>query len=170
MSDPRYPIGRFRAPARHDASSRATAIATIAATPHALAEAVRGLTTTQLDRPYRPGGWTLRQVVHHLADSHLNAYVRTKLLLTEPDPMVKVWDENAWAGLPDAAHAAVGVSLQLLHAVHERWVHCLRALPAAAFARTLQHPEHGAMSLDHLVALYAWHGPHHVAHVRSKPR
>lgn len=163
--DPRYPIGRFGWPKQHDAGSRARAIASIAALPEHLTHAVRGLTHEQLELPYRDGGWTVRQVVHHVADSHVNAYVRTRLLLTEREPTVKPYDENAWAQLADARHAAIGGSLLLLTAVHERWVHCLRALPASAFARTLQHPENGPMTLDDLVELYAWHGRHHAAHV-----
>lgn len=165
MTDLRYPIGRYQRPAAFTAETRRSAFEALASLPRELAAAVGGLDAARLDTPYRDGGWTVRQVVHHVADSHVNAYVRTRLLLTEREPTVKPYDENAWAQLADARHAAIGGSLLLLTAVHERWVHCLRALPERAFARTLQHPENGPMTLDDLVELYAWHGRHHAAHV-----
>ncbi len=165
-ADPRYPIGKIELPARLDAAARAAAIAQIAGTPSALHEAIRGLDPNQLDTPYRDGGWTVRQVVHHIADSHVNAYVRCKLIATEIDPPLKGYDENAWAEQADA-HGAIGGSLQLLSALHERWTTCLRALPTAAFARTGLHSERGPMALDDLVALYSWHGRHHVAHIEA---
>lgn len=165
--DPRYPIGKIELPARLDAASRAAAIATIAGIPTALYDAVRGLDQTQLDTPYRQGGWTLRQVVHHIADSHINAYVRHKLTITEKaPPPIKAYDENEWARLADA-NGPIGSSLLIVQAVHDRWVHCLRSLPDSAFGRTCVHSERGAMTLDDLVALYAWHGRHHVAHITA---
>jgi uncharacterized damage-inducible protein DinB len=167
MTDPRYPIGTLCRKSELSPAARAAAIATIAALPFQLMDAVRGLSHEQLDEPYRDGGWSLRQVVHHLADSHLNAYVRTKLLLTEDAPTVKVWDEESWAQLADGKAAAIGGSLQLVAAVHERWTLCLRACAAADFARSLQHPQAGTMTLDDLLSIYDWHGRHHVAHITS---
>lgn len=167
MNDPRYPIGKLVRKSVLEPQVRAQAIATIAALPFQLADAVRGLDQQQLDTPYRDGGWSVRQVVHHLADSHVNAYVRTKLLLTESNPTVKVWDEEKWGELADAKEAAIGGSLLLVTAVHERWVHCLRSRAAADFAKTLQHPDNGPMTLDDLVSIYEWHGRHHVAHVTA---
>ncbi|MGE3171713.1 MAG: YfiT family bacillithiol transferase [Planctomycetota bacterium] len=166
MSDPRYPIGRFEPPAAPTAATRVCALTGIAGLPALLHETVRGLDNAQLDTPYRDGGWTVRQVVHHVADSHVNAYARIRLLLTEDHPTIRPYAEAAWAELADARDGAVGGSLLLLTALHERWTHCLRALPAAAFARTLHHPEAGRdFSLDDMVAMYDWHGRHHVAHI-----
>lgn len=167
--DLRYPIGRFELPAQLTTPERSALIDTIAATPAALRVAVRGLSDTQLDTPYRPGGWTVRQVVHHVPDSHLNSYVRFRLALTEEQPTIKPYDEARWAELPDAKGPLVAESLALLEALHARWVSLLRAMTPAEFARTLVHPERpGApMSLDTMVALYAWHGRHHVAHITA---
>jgi uncharacterized damage-inducible protein DinB len=169
VNDPRYPIGKVQLTGSLQPGPRAAAIATIADVPFRLHDAVRGLDQRQLDTPYRDGGWTLRQVVHHVADSHVNAYVRHKLALTESSPPIKAYDENQWAKLADA-NGAIGVSLQLVQAIHERWVACLRSLPPDAFARTCTHSERGAMTVDDLVALYAWHGMHHVAHITSLRR
>ncbi len=168
-ADLRYPIGKLELPARFDAASRAAAIAQIAALPTMLHEAVRGLDNARLDTPYRDGGWTVRQVVHHLVDSHVNAFVRHKLVATETDPPLKAYDENAWVGCADGA-AAIGGSLLLLDALHERWATFLRALPESAFARTGVHTDRGKMTLDDLVAMYAWHGRHHVAHITALRR
>ena len=167
MTDPRYPIGTFKKPGALDAQARAAAIAAIAALPAQMSEAVRGLGPTQLDTHYRDGGWTVRQVVHHVADSHINAFIRCKLLLTEEVPTVKPFAEEAWAELADTKTAAIGSSLLMLQATHERWALCLRATPAAAFARTLNHPDSGVMTLDDMVALYSWHGRHHTAHITT---
>jgi len=164
-ADPRYPIGRFVRPPRVDAPLRAEMVGQIAATPAALRAAVRDLAAEQLDTPYRQGGWTVRQVVHHLPDSHLNAYVRCKLALTEDEPAIKTYEEDRWAELAEARSGDVAMSLSLLEALHVRWVAALRPLPAEAFARTLRHPALGAMSIDDLLALYAWHGRHHVAQI-----
>jgi uncharacterized damage-inducible protein DinB len=170
MTDPRYPIGKIELPVSLTPATRAEAIATIASIPHRLHDAVRGLDQAQLDTPYRDGGWTLRQVVHHIADSHVNAYVRHKLTITEATPPpIKAYDENAWAKLADAA-APIGSSLLLVQAIHDRWTHCLRSLPEATFAKTCVHSDRGSMSLDDLVALYAWHGAHHVAHITELRR
>jgi uncharacterized damage-inducible protein DinB len=167
--DPRYPIGRpVKAPA-HSTAERTELIATIADLPRALREAVDGLSESQLDTPYREGGWSLRQVVHHVADSHMNALIRFKWALTEIDPMIKAYDERAWAELPDA-NLPLDVSLRLLDALHERWVALLRALPPLAFSRPYQHPETGAHTLDMALGVYAWHGRHHTAHVTELRR
>ena len=165
QTDPRYPTGRIAPPDAPSADTRKKAIDVIAETPERLREAVRGLDEDQLDTPYRPGGWTLRQVVHHLPDSHLNAYIRTKLALTEPAPVIKPYDEATWATLADNTMVPIDVSLNLLEALHQRWVSLLRAMGDEDFRREYVHPETGRHTLDHLVALYAWHGPHHVAHI-----
>jgi uncharacterized damage-inducible protein DinB len=165
--DPRYPIGKFLPPDTIDTELRTAHVAAIAAAPGELRAAVSGLSPRQLDTPYRDGGWTVRQVVHHLADSHLNAYVRFKLALTEEEPTIKPYAEGLWAELPEARVADVALSFDLLAALHARWVMAIRVLPAPAFARTFRHPERGVMSIDRLLALYAWHGRHHVAHITS---
>lgn len=162
--DPRYPIGRYRPEPEVDAERRAEWIAQIAGTPAKLLAALDGLDDAQLDTPYRDGGWTVRQVAHHVPDSHLNAYVRFKLALTEDEPTIKPYDEAGWANLPDSS-LPVDPSLRLLDALHERWTVLLHALPDEAWARTFRHPELGRLRLDHVLGLYAWHGRHHVAHV-----
>lgn len=168
MEELRYPIGRYRFESGTTDVQRHRWIEEIAAAPAELRSAVAGLSPVQLDTPYRPGGWTLRQVVHHLPDSHLNAYVRTKLALTEETPTIKPYDEARWAELPDGRNAPPELSLALLEALHHRWVVVLRAIPPADFSRMLVHPEHGrAMSLDEIVGMYAWHGRHHIAHITS---
>jgi uncharacterized damage-inducible protein DinB len=165
--DPVYPLGRFKRPGKVDAKARASYIEQIADTPVLLGRAVASLDDRQLDTPYRDGGWTVRQVVHHLPDSHLNAYVRLKLALTEPGPTIKPYDETLWAELPEARIGPIALSLDLLAALHRRWVAAMEPLPTASFARTFEHPEMGTMSLDELLALYAWHGPHHVAQITA---
>ncbi len=167
MPDLSYPIGPFRPPtAGLTPAERQAAIAAIAATPESLRQAVAGLSEVQLDTPYRPGGWTVRQVVHHLPDSHLNSYVRFKLALTEEEPIIRTYDQEKWAALPDAT-GPVADSLALLDALHRRWVRLLAEIPAAGWQRRLEHPEMGLLSLDTLLALYAWHGRHHVAHITA---
>jgi hypothetical protein len=163
--DPRYPIGKFVMPLEVTSASRQQAIETIAEAPAKLRTSVKGLSPTQLDTPYREGGWTVRQVAHHVPDSHLNAYIRLRLALTEENPTIKPYDENLWAHLPDAKTAPVEISLALLDALHDRWVRLLRALTADQYGRVLIHPEHGPRTVDWLVFLYAWHGRHHVAHI-----
>lgn len=165
--DLRFPIGKFAMPATVDEAWRAESIGAIASTPADMRAAVAGWLDEQLDTPYRPDGWTVRQVVHHVADSHMNAYTRFKLALTEQDPTIKPYDEGAWAQLPDARTMGAEVSLQLLESLHARWTVMLHTMSAADFARTLVHPERGPMTLDQLLGLYAWHGRHHVAHVTS---
>ncbi|TFH55406.1 MAG: putative metal-dependent hydrolase [Gemmatimonadales bacterium] len=165
-TDLRYPIGPFAAPLPLDEAGRAEAVATIVGTPARLREAVAGLDDVQLDTPYRPDGWTVRQVVHHVPDSHLNAYVRFKLALTEDHPTIKPYDQVAWAGLSDSA-GPIGPSLEMLDLLHQRWVRVLREMSAGDFNRTFNHPEEGVLTLDILLGLYAWHGPHHVAHITA---
>ncbi|MGK2934441.1 MAG: YfiT family bacillithiol transferase [Gemmatimonadaceae bacterium] len=166
MTNPRFPIGEFQRPTKLSEAERAAAIAEIEATPAALRAAVNGMSDAQLDGTYREGSWTLRQVVHHLADSHVNSYVRFRLALTENHPTIKPYDENKWAALEDARTLPVEVSLKLLEALHSRWVALLRSLKPADFDRTIDHPENGTMTIDQLLAMYAWHGEHHVAHIR----
>lgn len=162
----RFPTGRFHLPETPLAPDvRAEMIDTIAGTPAALAAAVEDLTADQLDTRYRPGGWTVRQVVHHVPDSHVNSYCRFKLTMTEEHPTIRTYEEARWGELEDARTADVGDSLALLVALHRRWTDWLRTLEPADWARTLHHPEFGTMNLDQLLALYAWHGPHHVAHI-----
>jgi uncharacterized damage-inducible protein DinB len=166
MEDLRYPIGKFEFAGSLSAADRTSCIDRIAAAPAALRAAVAGLTDAQLDTPYRPQGWTVRQVVHHVPDSHMNAYTRFRLALTEPMPTIKPYEEARWAELPDARSAPVAISLALLDALHIRWVLLLREMGRDDWSRKLVHPEHGReMSLDELLALYSWHGEHHVAHV-----
>lgn len=165
--DARYPVGKFQRPtAALTAQERAAAIDVIAKAPGEVRAAIRGLNDKQLDTPYRDGGWTVRQVVHHLPDSHMNAYVRCKLALTEDKPTIKPYDEAKWAELEDGKGPLVDESLALLEALHARWVYLLRRLQPADFARQVNHPEWKApMSVDVLLALYAWHCRHHVAHI-----
>ena len=163
----RYPIGRFKENPDPTRGKNKGWIDQIGAVPGELRALVQDLSERQLDTPYRPEGWTVRQVVHHLADSHLNAYIRTKLALTEESPAVKPFDEAAWAELPDASGAPIESSMSLLEALHSRWVLTLRALAEEAFLRTLQHPNRGTITISYMVQLYAWHGRHHIAHVNT---
>jgi hypothetical protein len=167
LPDLSYPIGKFAYAGPMTKQQRVAAIDVIEQTPARMREAVRGLSPQQLDTPYRPGGWTVRQVAHHVPDSHMNAFIRTKLALTEDEPTIKPYDEKRWAELADARLTPIETSLVLLEAVHERWDHLLRAMSDSDFARTFRHPEHGVRTVDWMVALYAWHGPHHVAHITS---
>ena len=162
-----YPIGRFRWEPANAARQRQEWLQMISATPAELRDAVAGLGEEQLDIPYRPDGWTVRQVVHHYADDHMNSYVRFKLALTEDAPVIKAYSESSWAELPDASRGPIEPSLRLLEALHERWVAAWRALQEPQWLRTFQHPKRGAVSLEELAALYAWHGRHHVAQVRG---
>jgi len=166
-SDPRYPIGKFNRVTSLTAAERATCIEQVAAAPAQFRKAVAGLTPAQLDTPYREGGWTVRQVAHHVPDSHMNAYLRFKFGLTEDSPAIKTYEEKDWAKTPEVAATPVDVSLSLLDALHSRWVTLLRAMTPQQFERTIKHPEMGPTSLDTMLALYAWHGRHHTAHVTS---
>jgi hypothetical protein len=161
----RYPVGRFDAAAEVPHAQRAALIDSIAATPSRLRAAVEGLNDGQLDTPYRDGGWTVRQVVHHVPDSHLNAYTRFRLALTEDRPTIRPYDEASWARLPDASTAPVAISLDLLEALHTRWDILLRSLNESDFGRPLLHPDMGPMTIGALLRMYEWHGRHHVAHI-----
>jgi uncharacterized damage-inducible protein DinB len=165
--DLRYPVGKFHWKGELTDADRAELIAQIAEAPARLREAVQGLTAEQLDTPYRPDGWTVRQVVHHVPDSHMNSYVRFKLALTEDQPTIKTYEQGLWAALPDSQNTPVETSLTLLAALHERWVNLLRSMSPSDCGRKVNHPEHGLITLDYLVALYAWHGRHHVGHITS---
>lgn len=167
-TDLRYPVGKFERRDRLTSAERPSLIDQIAAAPARLREAVKSLGPKQLDTPYRDGGWTVLQVAHHLPDSHMNAYSRFKLALTEDTPMIKPYDETRWAELSDSRDTPVETSLTLLEALHDRWVRLLRAMSDKDFQRTLKHPEHeGTMTLDSMLVLYAWHGRHHVGHITS---
>jgi hypothetical protein len=165
----RYPTGRFHRPRGPlTDSQRREMVDVIARTPSDLRAAVFGLSDAQLDTPYRPGGWTVRQVVHHVPDSHMNAFIRFKLALTEDTPTIKPYDESAWAKLADVRDTPIETSLTLLATLHDRWVRLLRAMSPADFARMLNHPDWDLpMSLDTVLALYSWHGPHHITHITS---
>jgi hypothetical protein len=166
MDDPRYPIGRFNYGGPQSPAQRAECIERIAAMPAALRRAVSGLTDEQLDTPYRDGGWTVRQVVHHVPDSHLNAYTRFRLALTEPKPTIRPYLEHRWAELADARDAPIDISLALLEALHRRWILLLQSLQPGDWQLLFLHPEHGReWSLDETLAMYAWHGEHHTAHI-----
>jgi hypothetical protein len=168
MSDLRYPVGKNEPRNELTAAQRRECIDTIAAGPAKLRAAVRGLTDAQLDTPYRDGGWTVRQVVHHLPDSHMNAFIRLKLALTENNPTIRPYDESQWANLADARITPTEVSLVLLESLHERWVGLLRALGDDDFRRTFKHPDHaGTQTVDWLVSTYAWHSRHHVGHITA---
>jgi hypothetical protein len=166
MSDDlRYPIGKWTRQPTVDSETCAALIQQIASAPAALAAIVSGLTDEQLDTPYREGGWTPRQIVHHVADSHMNAYIRFKLGVTEDNPTIKPYDEKSWAETVDGRGAPLDASLPVIAGIHRRWVVFLRSLDGKAFARTVQHPERGPMSLTDMLQLYAWHGRHHTAHI-----
>lgn len=163
--DPRYPVGDSPSPESISADKIPHYIASLAALPENLRSAVYGLSEAQLDTPYREGGWTVRQLVHHVADSHMNAYIRTRLALTEDWPVIKPYDEKLWAELADSRMLPVGVSLELLEPLHRRWVALLKSLSGADWERGYQHPEQGRTNLLQMLAMYEWHSRHHVAHI-----
>jgi len=167
MSDLQYPVGKFEAKPGTTPEQRRVLIDSIAQAPAQLRAAIANLSTDQLDQPYRPGGWTVRQVVHHVPDSHLNAYIRFKLGLTEAEPTIRPYDENRWAMLEDGRNGDPELSLTLLDALHKRWVVLLRSIRQEDFARTINHPDIGILSLDVLLQDYEWHGRHHIAHITS---
>ncbi len=168
MTDLRYPVGEFAVIGEITPVRLEGWIAEIAEAPAKLRAAVHGLTNEQFDTPYRSEGWTVRQVAHHLPDSHLNAYIRFKLALTEDNPTIKPYEEARWAELPDTTGTQVGVSLMLLESLHRRWGVLLKSMTAEQWGRTFFHPDKQAsLRLDHIVAMYAWHGKHHVAHITS---
>jgi DinB superfamily len=167
MPDPRYPIGKFSYSGPLTAEQKQQCLADIEQTPARLRAALRGLSDQQLNTPYRDGGWTPRQVAHHVPDSHMNSYMRFKLALTEDEPTIKPYDEALWAKLNDSQETPIEVSLTLLEALHKRWVTLLQGMRAEDFARRLKHPERGAMTLDDVLTTYSWHGQHHVAHITA---
>ncbi len=169
VSNLSYPIGKFEWTGPNTETERAAFIDAISSMPKKLRAAVANLNGTQIDTPYRPGGWTVRQTVHHIADSHMNAYIRFKLALTENEPFVKAYDEKAWANLPDSK-LPIEVSLKLIDSLHERWGVVLRHMVPPDFNRKLSHPELGIVELDRYLALYAWHSKHHVAHITELRR
>jgi hypothetical protein len=160
MDELRYPIGKYNG----EGDVRQW-IEQIAAAPGQLRKAVEGLSPSQIDTPYRPGGWTVRQVIHHFPDSHINSYVRFRLALTEDEPTIKPYDQERWATLADSRIAEIETSLALLESLHVRWVLLLRSLTADDWKRTFRHPELGLVTLEWNAGLYAWHGRHHTAHV-----
>jgi hypothetical protein len=165
--DLRFPIGQYTRTGPHTPDQRSAAIDTIAAVPVNVRTAVAGLSQSQVDTPYRAGGWTVRQVVHHLPDSHMNSYIRFKLALTEQEPTIKPYDEGLWANLIDAKTAPVEPSLNILEGLHLRWVLLLRSLSETDVQRKLKHPEIGVLTIDEYISRVAWHGKHHVAHITS---
>lgn len=165
--DLRYPVGKFQFPESVSREERNGFVSQIAETPARLRSAVAGLGEAQLDTPYRPGGWTVRQVVHHVPDSHLNSYTRFRLALTEEEPTIKPYAEDRWAELADARTAPIEVSLRLLECLHSRWVGLLRSLSEEQWKRAFRHPDLGPIRLEQNAALYAWHGRHHVAHIAN---
>lgn len=167
MADPRFPIGKFSYDGPLTAERKQLYLTDIEQTPARFRAALAGLSDSQLNTPYRDGGWTPRQLAHHLPDSHMNSYIRFKLALTEDEPTIKPYAENLWAELPEAKNAPVEVSLALLDSLHQRWMLMLREFGDAEWKRTFRHPALGAMSLEKTLALYSWHGRHHVAHVTS---
>ena len=167
MTDLRFPIGRFKFEGTPTYEDIRRAIDDIAEAPAKLGAAVEGLSVKQLETPYRPDGWTVRQVVHHVPDSHMNAYIRLRLALTEDTPTIKPYDENRWAQLEDARSGPIEVSLALLDAIHKRWVLLLRSLGEADFARVFNHPDIGVLSVGKNTCLYGWHSRHHVAHITA---
>jgi hypothetical protein len=166
LDDPRFPIGRFSPPASSMPGVRAAHIQTLRLLPERLRAAVAGLTEAQLDTPYRDGGWTVRQVVHHVPDSHMNCYVRFKLALTEDWPTIKGYEEAEWAKLPDS-RMPVEISLGLVTALHGRWVALLETLTEDDFQKGYEHPQLGRQNLAQVLALYDWHSRHHTAHITN---
>lgn len=165
--DSRYPIGKFSFDGENAAANRNSAIRDIEELPVRLRQAIAGLNEEQLQTPYREGGWTIHQLIHHIADSHMNSFIRFKLALTEDKPTIKTYEESDWAETTDVTNVPVEISLKLLDALHERFFILLASLSDEGFQRELTHPEHGLVSLEYLTALYSWHSRHHTAHVTS---
>ncbi len=166
----RYPAGRFELPAEISQSRIELWITELEGLPGRLRESTERLNKQQLDTPYRPGGWTIRQVVHHLPDSHLNSYTRFRLALTEDAPTIRPYHEELWGELPDAKHGLIEPSLALLEALHTRWTPLLRSMTDEQFARTYIHPESGSVHLHIALGQYAWHGRHHLAQIEALRR
>ena len=167
MADLRYPIGPYEPGPAPDIEARNALLSQLEETPRKLWDAVEFLTESQLDTPYRPGGWTVRQVVHHLTDAQTHWYLRTKMALAEDEPVVKVWDENTWAELHDARTGAVVPSLLMFDGVHRRWVELFRSLTEEQWKRRMIHPERGVVVLDAALPMFVWHGRHHTAHIAA---
>jgi hypothetical protein len=167
LSKLQYPIGKFEFKGDLTSESRKTFIKEIELLPWKLRKAVSGLNDEQLDTPYRHDGWTVGQVAHHIPDSHINAYVRIKLALTENEPTIKTYEEKEWAKLKDYYQTPIEVSLNLLEALHKRWIILLNSLDDNDFRKKFKHPDWGLISIDYVVAQYAWHGNHHVAHITA---
>jgi len=165
MNDPRYPIGKFNYEGPPSEEQRKKLIEDIAQTPAALRAAVKGLSAEQIETPYRDGGWTVRQVVHHVPESHMNAYIRFKLALTEDEPTIKPYEEDRWAKLSDVQSTPLEVSLSLLELLHDRWVRVLKSIRPEEWKRSFKHPQLGVVPLEKNLCLYSWHGRHHVAHI-----
>jgi uncharacterized damage-inducible protein DinB len=163
--DLRYPIGPYSPPSTIGRAERDAWIAELAALGGNLRHAVEGLSDDQLDKPYRPGGWTVRQVVHHIPDGHLSAYMFVRLALTEQEPTIKPIEETAWAELPDAKSGPIESSLALTDALHRRWVMLFRSLPDDDFKRSFRHPDGAVLSVDWTLGYFAWHSRHHVAQI-----
>jgi hypothetical protein len=163
--DNRFPVGKFIYDGPPSEPQRNKFIDEIAQTPAALRAAVTGLSPQQIETPYRDGGWTVRQVIHHVPESHMNAYIRFKLALTEDEPTIKPYEQQLWAELGDVPSTPIEVSLALMDPLHDRWVRLLRLLKPEDWKRNFRHPELGIVSLEKNLALYAWHGRHHVAHI-----
>jgi uncharacterized damage-inducible protein DinB len=168
--DLRFPIGKYEYKPGYSTEQRARCIAEIEAAPAQLRAAASGLSDAQIDTPYRPGGWTIRQVVHHVPESHMNAFIRFKWALTENNPMIKAYEEDDWAKTPEVATLPIEPSVRLLEALHARWVPLLKALTAEQYQTPYQHPVNGPMTLERMLGLYAWHGKHHVAHIMELRR
>jgi uncharacterized damage-inducible protein DinB len=168
MNDPRYPIGKFEAPNEYSADSIAFMISELEILPQLLNKTVEGLSDADLEKTYREGGWTVRQIVHHLADSHVNMYLRLKVTLTEDTPTIKPYDENLWAAMKDAKHAEIALSLPIITAIHQRIVEVLRNMQIEEFDRTYYHPQYDkTLDLKFMLALYSWHGKHHVGQIKN---
>jgi uncharacterized damage-inducible protein DinB len=167
MSDPRFPIGKFNGQPPANEAEREQFLRNIERTPAELRAAIQGLSEEELDTPYREGGWTVRQVIHHVPDSHLNSYIRFKLALTEDEPTIKPYQEDRWAELADSRLTPVATSLSLLESLHQRWMLLLRSFSPQDWKRTFRHPDMGLLTLDQTLGLYSWHGRHHVAHITT---
>ncbi len=167
MTDLRYPIGKFTFEGPTTPEQKQAQLEHIAQAPGNLRAAVNGLSQQQLDTPYRPEGWTVRQVVHHVPESHMNAYIRFKLALTEDEPTIKPYEQQLWAELPDVKETPVEVSLAMMDSLHDRWVRVLQSITPGEWKRTFRHPEMGVVSLEKNLALYSWHGRHHIAQITN---
>jgi hypothetical protein len=163
--DLRFPMGKFDSTQEVNSEMRSGFIQTIEVLPYKFRQAVKGLNNEQIDTPYRPEGWTVRQLVHHIADSHINSFCRFKLGLSEDTPTIKPYDEASWAEMADSKNAPIDLSLNMIDGVHARWALLLKSMSDADFDRNINHPERGSMSLNSMLSLYDWHSKHHTAHV-----